>query len=61
MIRSKADYHYYINADRIACSLPYKKSVKQIIKDFVLPNYLWRFQKSLRYLEYIRNTKKREL
>lgn len=58
MIKSKSDYHYYLNADRVASSIPYKQTFRGFVKNIVLPNHIWKFQKSLRRLEYIINTKK---
>jgi serine O-acetyltransferase len=58
MIKSKKDYYYYLEADRIALS---RKNIgtydyKAIIKNMIFPDYIWEFQKTLRKLEFIKNT-----
>lgn len=58
MIKSKADYKYYLEADRIAKGLPIEESFFRRIKNKLLPNYIWEFQKTLRKLEYYTNCKK---
>jgi serine O-acetyltransferase len=59
MIRTKSDYHYYLEADRIALAKPDKKSrsVYSSISSFLFPDYIWKFQKTLRKLEYLKNNK----
>lgn len=53
MINSKRDYLHYLEADRIAL----KKYVnwRSNIKEFIYPDYIWRFQKNLRKFEYYKN------
>ncbi len=51
MIESKEEYEFYLEADRIA--LGCKKNLEDI-----LFNDIWRFEKSLRKLEYYLNCKK---
>lgn len=58
MIKSKEDYKYYVEADRIAKGIPKVYSVKAKIKSILLPNQIWEFQKTLRKLEYYKNCKK---
>ena len=57
MINSKQDYLYYIEADRIAKSIPKKRSFLSLLKGFFYPN-IWEFQKLLRKCEYYSNCKK---
>ncbi|PKQ44067.1 serine O-acetyltransferase [Confluentibacter flavum] len=52
MIKSKQDYLYYLKADRKALNIPDKPNW---IKEIILPNYIWVFQKRLRKLEYLKN------
>ena len=58
MIKSKEDYLFYLEADRISQRVPKKQGLPRRIKSFISPNYIWEFQKSLRKLEYSRNCKK---
>ncbi len=58
MIKSKEDYLFYLEADRISQRIPKKQSLSRQVKSFISPNYIWEFQKSLRKLEYSRNCKK---
>lgn len=58
MIRSKKDYKFYLEADRIAKAIPKKGSLFLLIRNIIFPNYVWRFQKTLRKLEYYENCKK---
>jgi len=55
MIKSKQDYLYYIEADRIAKAIPRCLSLKQKIINWLFPNKVWEFQKNLRKLEYYKN------
>jgi serine O-acetyltransferase len=57
MIRSKDDYLYYLEADRIARSLPPKKAMRSIVKNWLFPDYVWKFQRTLRKYEYYKNCK----
>lgn len=57
MILSKQQYMYYLEQDRIALGKP-KASIKQWIKDFLFPDYIYQFQKLLRKVEYTKNCKK---
>ncbi len=60
MIKSKKDYFYYLEADRIALSKPKGEmlSFSSRIKAYFFPDYIWMFQKTLRKLEYLKNTNK---
>jgi serine O-acetyltransferase len=58
MIKSVEDYKFYLEADRIANSLPKNRSLRMKINNFFLPNYTWEFQKLLRKVEYYKNCKK---
>ena len=53
MIKSYEDYKFYLEADKL--SLNQKKNRPSIIGD--LRNDIWKFQRLLRKLEYIRNCK----
>ncbi|MFA5761951.1 MAG: hypothetical protein WC877_09380 [Dehalococcoidales bacterium] len=56
MIESKKDYLHYLEEDRIALRRR-KHNLYGRIKDFILPNCAWRFQKILRATEYHLNCK----
>lgn len=58
MIKSQGDYKYYLEADRIAKSIPKTKNMFGQLKSILLPNHVWEFQKILRKLEYYENCKK---
>ncbi|MBP7507418.1 MAG: hypothetical protein KA807_06345 [Prolixibacteraceae bacterium] len=58
MIESKEDYCYYLEADRIAKAIPKKLCLRQRLINLFFPNYVWKFQKSLRKVEYFKNRKK---
>jgi serine O-acetyltransferase len=47
-----------LEADRIALQRSKKKRLKKIVKNLFVPDYIWKFQKSLRKAEYYRNCKK---
>lgn len=57
MIKTKQDYRYYLEADRIAKSIPKRSNYFQGIKNKIFPDYVWEFQKTLRKYEYYRNCK----
>jgi serine O-acetyltransferase len=57
MIRSKKEYWEYLEADKIALGININ-GWKAKLKEFVLPDPIWRFQRKLRKLEYYRNCKK---
>jgi serine O-acetyltransferase len=60
MISTKDDYIKYLNADRIALGVS-KLNTKTRIISFISPNEIWKFQKTMRRLEYYTNCKKGEL
>jgi serine O-acetyltransferase len=57
MINSKTKYKSYINSDAIALGIKRKNSVSLKIRDFLFPNQIWKFQKTLRKMEYYQNCK----
>lgn len=57
MINNKKDYQKYLEQDRIALGIK-KKSINNILLEFLNPNYIYKFQKSLRKLEYYKNCNK---
>ena len=58
MITNKNDYKYFLLADRIALSLPQRKSVKALIINIINPDLRWKYQKLMRKIEYRLNCKK---
>jgi serine O-acetyltransferase len=58
MIRSKQEYLFFVEADRIAKAIPKALAFRDLIINVLYPNYVWRFQKSLRKVEYYKNCKK---
>lgn len=57
MIKSKTEYLEYLNADKKALGMK-NDSVKLKLVALFFPNPIWKFQKSLRKLEYVFNCKK---
>ncbi len=57
MIQSKKDYEYYRKADDLALGIN-SQSFNFKIRQLIVPNYIWKFQKSLRKAEYYKNCKK---
>lgn len=57
MILSKADYHEYLNQDAIALGI-HPKGFKSRIKNYIFPNPIWKYQRIMRKLEFLSNTKK---
>lgn len=59
MIRSKEDYLYYLDADRIALGIQKVSgfSLKRIILNLFLPEHRWEYQKLMRKIEYRTNCK----
>jgi len=53
MINSKAAYHEYLKADRLA--LGRQVDLKSRIGELFFPHYIWQFQRRLRKLEYYYN------
>lgn len=60
MIQSKKDYQNYINQDKIALGIKVNSLPSKII-NAVFPNYIWKFQKTMRKLEYYTNCKNKGL
>lgn len=58
MIESREDYRYYLEADRIAKAIQKKICLRQRLINLLFPNYVWKFQKSLRKVEYLKNRRK---
>lgn len=56
MITSKKDYKFYLEQDKIALGID-DKGMKNKVKLLFFPNYVYRFQKSLRRYEYVTNCK----
>jgi len=58
MIKTKQDYEYYLEADRIALGRTKKLSLRwRLIRLLIEPDYVWDFQKLLRKVEYLTNKK----
>jgi serine O-acetyltransferase len=56
MIKSKKDYEFYLEADRISLSNNKKRTIKERIVDiFFGRDKVWQYQKTLRKVEYIKN------
>ncbi len=55
MIFSKTDLKFYIMADMMMNRGKYKWSLKDRIKHFVMPDYIMRYLKSMRYCAYYHN------
>lgn len=58
MISSRKEYLYYLEADRIAKGIPKNWTCDNWIKSLLYPDYIWKFQKTLRKFEYYTNCKK---
>ncbi|MFC0605712.1 serine O-acetyltransferase [Winogradskyella pulchriflava] len=56
MISSKADYIDHINQDKKALGIK-SNGIGGKIMDYLSPNYIWKFQKTMRKLEYYSNCK----
>jgi serine O-acetyltransferase len=56
MIQSRKDYLYYLEADRVALGRA-TPSLKGRLKNCILPDHIWRFQRILRKLEYYKNVR----
>lgn len=57
MIKSKKDYKYYLECDRKALQIE-KPTFGYRIREFILPDPVWKFERLLRKCEYIINTKR---
>ena len=60
MIKSKADYRYYLDRDRIALNVKSNTLIGKI-NGVISPNPVYTFQKRMRKLEYYTNCKNRGL
>lgn len=60
MIKSKVDYKYYLERDRIALNVKPKNLEDKVI-GVISPNPIYTFQKSMRKLEYYSNCKNKGL
>ena len=59
MIKSKKDYLFYLQADRMAIgSSSHKKGIKSLIVGFFLPDYRRKYQTLMRKIEYRKNCKR---
>jgi serine O-acetyltransferase len=56
MISSKEDYFRYLSQDKIALGIT-PSSLGDRFINFLSPNYIWKFQKALRKVEYYLNCK----
>nr|WP_321413143.1 serine acetyltransferase [uncultured Allomuricauda sp.] len=57
MIDSKIKYKEYLKADKAALNI-HGSGISLFLRELIAPNYIWKFQKSLRKLEYYKNCKK---
>jgi serine O-acetyltransferase len=60
MIKSKSDYKYYLNRDKIALNVSSNTFQSKII-GIISPNYIYTFQKRMRKLEYYSNCRNKGL
>jgi len=56
MIRTKEDYRYFIERDRIALGV-LTRGVRARLRNVLFPNPIWKFQRIMRKLEYLTNVK----
>lgn len=56
MIQSKKDYHDYLEKDKIALGIKTHSLSAKVI-NMLFPNFIWKFQKTMRKLEYYNNCK----
>lgn len=56
MIRSKADYVKYLDADRIALGREVPRISMRLVR-IIAPDHIWNFQRALRRLEYYKNVR----
>ncbi len=57
-IKSKADYKFFLEADKIALLLDYQG---KLARSYVRSNLVWKFQRLLRKIEFLRNCGKDRL
>jgi len=60
MIQSRQDYLNYLQQDKIALGIKIN-TLPSKIKNALFPNYIWKFQKTMRKLEYYNNCKNQGL
>lgn len=60
MITSKKELSFYIRADRIIAGRPIKFSVKDHLKDILIPDYTLRYLRSMRIIAFYSNAKTRK-
>ncbi|WP_159023882.1 serine O-acetyltransferase [Formosa sp. L2A11] len=60
MIKNKQTYIAFLKADRMALGIPNLNLISCLI-EFISPNQIWKFQKTLRKLEYYNNCKNKGL
>ncbi len=63
MIDNKNKLHFYIAADRIMSGVPAKTTLKEIVFSFIFARYnnlILKYLKSVRYVAYYENTKKKK-
>jgi len=58
VISNKTDYLNFLEADRIALGRN-KMTLKCRLRDLIFPDYIWRFQRLLRKMEYYKNTERK--
>ncbi|WP_104384591.1 serine acetyltransferase [Sphingobacterium sp. HMA12] len=56
MIKTKSDYHFYLEEDRKALNVKYRSFINQFVRDMFFPNFIYVFQRKLRKTEYYKNT-----
>lgn len=56
MIRSKTDYQFYLESDRISNGISERSGLMSAVRNYFFPNYIWLFIASLRKVEYYANT-----
>ena len=58
MIKSRLDYHRYLERDRISNGVKNRKNIFDKFKFFIFPKLEWSFIKAMRHLEYYENVGK---
>lgn len=56
MITSKANYHHYLERDKVALRIKSNTAITKLTTT-LFPNSIWKFQKTMRKLEYYTNCK----
>ncbi|PNW26364.1 serine O-acetyltransferase [Formosa algae] len=60
MIHNKQTYHEYLKADQVALGISDPSFMSSLVS-IISPNHIWKFQKTLRTLEYYHNCKNKGL